>query len=385
MGINSIRSFSRVLAHNIISIPGWRTKRKIVVIESDDWGSIRMPSLEVLKRFQSKGYDLARSDYNRLDALESNDDLSGLFEVLSSFRDSRGNHPAFTANVIVGNPDFRRIRESDFSEYYYEPVTETIKRYTGRELVRSLWQKGMEEGVYMPQFHGREHVNVVRWMEALRKRSPEMMYAFDNETTFSGIGDYNYMEVLDYNSQDDLHLMKESLTEGLDIFENLFGFRSVSFIPPCYTWDSSIEKVLHQGGIRYIQGLFIQSVPTGRLGHYKKKYHFLGSCNSYGQYYLVRNCFFEPSLSGNVDEVDNCLARIAIAFRWHKPAIICSHRINYIGAIDSGNRSRNLKKLKQLLETITRKWPEVEFFTTDKLGDLIENGDNSGLYLASQS
>ena len=323
MGIKNIRSFSRALAHKIVNIPGWHTKRRIVVIESDDWGSIRMPSLEVLKRFQSKGYDLARSDYNRLDALESNDDLSELFEVLSSFRDSRGNHPAFTANVIVGNPDFRRIRESGFSEYYYEPVTETIKRYTGRELVRSLWQKGMEEGVYMPQFHGREHVNVVRWMESLRKRSPEMMYAFDNETTFSGIGDYNYMEVLDYNSQDDLHLMKESLTEGLDIFENLFGFRSVSFIPPCYTWDSSIEKVLHQGGVRYIQGLYIQSVPTGRFGYYKKKYHFLGSSNSLGQYYLIRNSFFEPSLSGNADEVDKCLARIAIAFRWHKPAIIC--------------------------------------------------------------
>ncbi|MGI6306870.1 MAG: hypothetical protein ACOXZQ_13520 [Bacteroidales bacterium] len=103
-----------------------------------------------------------------------------------------------------------------------------------------------------------------------------------------------------------------------------------------------------------------------------------GNRNPYGQYYLVRNCFFEPSLSGNADEVDNCLARIAIAFRWHKPAVICSHRINYIGAIDSGNRSRNLKKLKQLIEAIIREWPEVEFLTTDKLGALIENGDNSG-------
>ena len=385
MGIKNIRSFSRALAHNIVNIPGWHTKRRIVVIESDDWGSIRMPSLEVLQRFQSEGYDLSRSDYNRLDALESNDDLSELFEVLLSFRDSRGNHPAFTANVVVGNPDFRRIRESDFSEYYYEPVTETIKRYPDRDLVKSLWQKGMEEGVFMPQFHGREHVNVVRWMEALRKRTPEIMYTFDNETTFSGDGDYNYMEVLDYNSQDDLHLMKESLTEGLDIFENLFGFRSVSFIPPCYTWDSSIEKALHLGGVRYIQGLFIQSVPTGRFGHYKKKYHFTGNRNPYGQYYLVRNCFFEPSLSGKADEVDNCLARIAIAFRWHKPAVICSHRINYIGAIDSGNRSRNLKKLKQLLEAIIREWPEVEFLTTDKLGALIENGDNSGFNRTSHS
>ena len=370
---NAFASLKTTLIHNLLSIPGWHTSRKIVVIESDDWGSIRMPSLEVFNRFQSKGYDLARSDYNRLDALESNDDLSELFEVLSSFRDARDNHPAFTANVIVGNPDFSRIRESGFNNYYFEPVAETLKRYPGRDLVKSLWQKGMQEGVFLPQFHGREHVNVVRWMEALRERNPKMMFTFDNETTFSGDGDYNYMEVLDYNSYSDLHLMNESLTEGLDMFEDLFGFRSVSFIPPCYTWDSSMEETLHKGGVKYIQGLIIQQVPTGSFGHYKKKYHFLGNRNAFGQYYMVRNCFFEPSLSGNTDEVDNCLARIAIAFRWKKPAIISSHRINYIGALDSDNRRKTLAKLKMLLKAIMLNWPDVEFLTTDRLGYMIAN------------
>ena len=370
---NTLASLKTTLIHNLLCIPGWRTPRKIVVIESDDWGSIRMPSLEVFNRFQSKGYDIARSDYNRLDTLESNDDLSELFEVLSSFRDARGNHPAFTANVVVGNPDFSRIRESGFNKYYYEPVAETLKRYPGRDLVKSLWQKGMQDGVFLPQFHGREHVNVVRWMEALRERNPEMMFTFDNETTFSGDGDYNYMEVLDYNSHSDLLLMNESLAEGLDMFEDLFGFRSVSFIPPCYTWDSSMEETLQEGGVKYIQGLIIQQVPTGRFGHYKKKYHFLGNRNAFGQYYMIRNCFFEPSLSGNSDEVDNCLARIAIAFRWHKPAIISSHRINYIGALDIDNRSKTLAKLKMLLKVIILKWPDVEFLTTDKLGYIIAN------------
>ena len=30
---------------------GWRTKRHLVVIESDDWGTIRMPSREVYEEF----------------------------------------------------------------------------------------------------------------------------------------------------------------------------------------------------------------------------------------------------------------------------------------------------------------------------------------------
>jgi len=37
----------KALRKNLVNIPGWRTNRKIVVIESDDWGSVRMPSREV--------------------------------------------------------------------------------------------------------------------------------------------------------------------------------------------------------------------------------------------------------------------------------------------------------------------------------------------------
>ena len=42
-------NIKQTITHNLLNIPGWRTKRHIVVIESDDWGSIRMPSKEVYK------------------------------------------------------------------------------------------------------------------------------------------------------------------------------------------------------------------------------------------------------------------------------------------------------------------------------------------------
>ena len=226
--------------------------------------------------------------------------------------------------------------------------------------------------MFHPQFHGREHVNVVRWIEALKKRTPEIMFTFDNNTTFSGDGDYNFMEVLDYNTPDDLFQMKESLKEGLDLFENIFGFRSKSFIPPCYAWDSEVEETLAKNGVKYIQGLFVQSVPTGTFEVYKNKYHFLGNKNKHGQYYLVRNCFFEPSLAeNNSNPVEECLRRINIAFNWNKPAIISSHRINFMGSLDPKNREVNLKLLDSLLKKIIKRWPDVEFMTSDQLGDLI--------------
>mgnify|MGYP000999890125 CR=1 FL=1 len=45
-----IQKFKSALLEQIINIPGWRTNRKIVVIESDDWGSVRMRSREVYDR-----------------------------------------------------------------------------------------------------------------------------------------------------------------------------------------------------------------------------------------------------------------------------------------------------------------------------------------------
>lgn len=367
----TLSKFKSTLSQVLINVPGWRTDRKIVVMESDDWGSIRMPSMEVFNDFVSRGFDVHRSDYNRLDTIESNEDLEMLFTVLKSRRDSYGNHLAVTANVVVGNPDFQKIKKSDFTTYYYEPVTETLKRYTNRDRVEILWKEGISAGIFHPQFHGREHVNVSRWMDALRKRTPEMMFTFDNETTFSGLGDYNYMEVLDYNTPEDLYGMNSSLTEGLNLFEQIFGYRSKSFIAPCYTWSKEIEESLNIGGVKYLQGLIVQLLPTGAFGKYRKQYHTLGRRNALGQIYLIRNCFFEPSLSRSIDPVGECLNRIEISFKWHKPAVICSHRINFIGSLNEKNRTQNLNLLNDLITRILKTWPDVEFMTSDQLGDLI--------------
>ena len=52
----------KVILQNVSNIPGWRTRRKIVVIEGDDWGSIRMPSLSVYDALTRKGFELDAQD-----------------------------------------------------------------------------------------------------------------------------------------------------------------------------------------------------------------------------------------------------------------------------------------------------------------------------------
>jgi hypothetical protein len=57
----------------------------------------------------------------------------------------------------------------------------------------------------------------------------------------------------------------------------------------------------------------------------------------------------------------------------NKPAVISSHRINFVGNIDVNNRDRNLKDLNQILKIALNKWPDIEFMTSVDLGELITN------------
>jgi hypothetical protein len=58
---------------------------------------------------------------------------------------------------------------------------------------------------------------------------------------------------------------------------------------------------------------------------------------------------------------------IEIAFKWGKPAIIGTHRINFTGRLDLEQRNRNLEMLDMLLKEIIQKWPDVEFISSAEL------------------
>ena len=365
-----IKNILASVLRNVNNVPGWSTKRKIVVIESDDWGSIRLPSKDVYQKFIKRGFNVENSQYNRYDALESNDDVVSLFEVLRKHKDSLGHAPCVTANTIVANPDFDRIEKSGYQQYHYEHFTETLKRYPQHNRVFELYQEGLKAGLFKPQFHGREHVQANRWLAALRKADENMVFAFSCGTTYSGKGDYNFMESFDWDSPQEVISQQDILRDGLQLFHKTFGYASTSFIAPCYTWDSRLEPTLVAEGVKYMQGGMNQYIPKGGFENYEKKKYRMGE-ESNGLTYLTRNCFFEPSLVSKPDWIDYTLASVRDAFRWNKPAIICAHRINFIGFIDESNRTRNLKMLNELLRRILMTWPDVEFMSSDQLGELM--------------
>jgi hypothetical protein len=366
------------LKTNVLNIPGWRTDRKIIVIESDDWGSIRSVSNELTSEI-TKRYDINLLPYHLYDALESEDDLISLFETLTKHTDYLGNSPKLTANCLVANPDFDKIRNSNFIEYYFELVTETFKKSSGKEKSFELWKEGLNRKIFNPQYHGREHLNISLWLDML-KSDKLVRQMFDNEfwgmemKREKNLPKLNSMAGCNYSNIFERDFMKSNIKDGIFHFTNLLGYKPKTFIANNFIWDEYIEEVLEIEGIRYIQGQSFQLFPdfkkqlTGKKG----QRHYLGQKNKYNQIYIVRNCEFEPSIRNNgLRSVADCLRQIDNSFLWKKPAIISSHRLNFIGSLNLKNRTNNLKYLDILLKKVIKKYPNVEFMTTEELGDLI--------------
>lgn len=357
---------------------GWRTNRHLVVIESDDWGSIRMPSKTAYEEFLRHGVGVDKDPYCKYDSLATSSDLERLFEALCSVKDKNGHPAVITANTLSANPIFEKIAASDYKDYYFEPFTDTLKNSPSHADAFRLWQQGIQEGVFHPQCHGREHLNVKKWLSALREQHPSTLLAFRLGTwglTWEADPsiDLYYMGAFDSGLDSDLAEYEVILTEGLQMFKDIFGYSSKSFIATTYTWSPRIEPVLVRNGVEYIQSTVAQKIPVDDKKIIIRKRCFQGSKSKAGLVRLMRNCYFEPSIKPGFDWIGDCMNRIENAFKWKKAANICAHRLNFIGSIDSSNTDRNIPMLKKLLIEIVKRWPDVEFVTSDQLGDIIVN------------
>ncbi len=333
-----------------------------------------MPSLKAFQVLNEEGIDLRGRDadrYNLNDSLASSSDLEMLFEVLAAFKDQSGNNAVFTPVSIVANPDFQKIKDSEYHQYFYEPFTETLKRYPGCEKSFGLWKEGVEKNIFVPQMHGREHLNVAAWLKSLQNGDRETRMAFD-QGLWGFVPDQDKLPGVDFQAAyllgdpSELEQHKRIIVEGLSLFEKLFSYQAEYFVPPNGPFNNALNKTLVENGIKYRSASKIQNQPMGN-GKAKKNIHWLGQKDRSGLRYITRNCFFEPSQPGK-DWADSCLNDIKIAFYCNKPAIISSHRVNYIGTMNPSNRDNGLRQLSKLLKHILKNWPDVEFMTTARLG-----------------
>lgn len=360
-----------------IALRGFHTKRHLVIIESDDWGSIRMPSRDVLENLKKLGDKPENDAFLSNDCLENESDLKALFEVLSSVKDSRGNPAVITANFATANPSFDEI-DIESGTYSFEPFYKTYDKYYSNNNVLKTIKDGIENKVFIPQLHCREHLNVNRWMMDLRDKKEDTTIAFNHNMigiakSFSSDNVFGYMDAFNTVATSNEELDK-ILEDAANIFESTFGYKSKTFVASCFVWSDAFENSLKKQGFLGIQTGPWQHKSIGADGVYllKRQLHFTGEKNSNGQIYTVRNCAYEPAYNQNPEEcAKECFAQIKNAFKVKKPAIINSHRFNYIGSINPDNSKNNLHWLKNLLQMIVKEYDDVEFITSPELLDLI--------------
>lgn len=367
--LKSILAYGR---NHLLNISGEKVGKRIVVFESDDWGSIRMPSQEVYRHLINSGISLNKNPYNRFDSLETADDFEALYSVLTKFSDHKGNAPILTANFIMANPDFDKIASSNFESYYFESFRDTYQRSNNSKNSWDILQQGIRENLIKPQFHGREHLNVNHWLNLLKQNHRQVKAAFEQgvfclDLDGASLRRENLMASFDYSTNEEKQFIEYSVVEGLQMFEENFGYKSASMIAPCNVWGNHIEVVAAAQNVKFIQSLRGRNIPQPGPA-YKRDFPVMGQQNKNGQFYLVRNVYFEPATSNSYNWVNNAIAKIEAAFFWNKPAVISSHRLNFAGTMDPENRARNLAMLSELLSQIMLRWPDVEFMSTDALG-----------------
>ena len=130
-----------------------------------------------------------------------------------------------------------------------------------------------------------------------------------------------------------------------------------------------LEETLKQIGVEYLTRSKRRIYPKGD-GHFGKEWNFIGKVNQYNQLILNRNAFLELCQTDENKTLESCMEEIKIAFQWGKPAVISSHRVNYVGSIDPKSR-KGLFELNKLLKNALAIWPDIEFMTSAELGDLI--------------
>ncbi len=352
------------------NIPGFRTNRKLLAFAVDDYGNLRVKDRQTIEQFHQLGMP-AQSIFDKLDSLETAEDLDALFEILGSVKDINNKSACFTAYSLCCNPDYETIVKNDFTDYKSELLTTTFMRIPGGKQTWDVWQQGMKAKMLIPAFHGREHLNLRLVSDAFKNRDPKIMSAFQLGS-FSNIERKrfpSFYAAFDQVDTSDIALHKEIIIDGLQKFEQVFGFRTLNFNAPGGRESHDLHQTLVDQGIEFIDSGFEKMIMLSQ-GKVQKQYMWMGKNTKDNLKVILRNSVFEPA--SNPNAVAEAFKQIQIAFKLKKPAVVSSHRVNFSGAIDENNRRKSLADLKSLLSLVQKAYPDVEFVSTTDLGKIMK-------------
>jgi hypothetical protein len=337
------------------SLSALAPKRPIVVIQSDDWGRVGIPSLEALERLKAAGAKVGHSPWDRY-GLESVGDLDALGNTLALIADRDGNSPCFTANFVMANADLARMRAERYEAFRWIAIADGLPKPWSDHLL-SEYRDLITGGLFEPALHGFTHFNVQELLACLRENSERGERArllVENEVPYlaSVTPEYNFALV---SRQGGEHFLSEPeqadwVSTGLKLFTDVFGTKPATTCAPGYRSNLVTRKLWQDAGIESVQ--MVGTQPVAMRG---------------GLVDIQRNVAFEPALDSG-DVVARALGQARRAIRKGLPVVICSHSINYItrftNAAENGRAS-----LRKLLTGLLEEFPHLRFANTKSLVD----------------
>jgi hypothetical protein len=363
--LSKMKKYFRQLSRIKIGSSNFRkTRHLIVVFDSDDWGVLRCVSPAQKAKIIQDGYQMDNEAFCSHDCLETEEDITLLAGLLSSFKDHQGNHPIFTLNFSMNNPDYPSIIHSNFTKFYSIPF---VNYYGDNKTGIFALFRQFEHSTLEYEFHGAQHIDVPRFLNDGAKSIGFCRIAAGHNLTcignsYSDKNHFGYMDELNTGkNEDNERFILENLTEAKNQFEAIFSKKANFLTPSCGVLPKEILRHLSNAGFKYVKISEHFYDVDRAFGCHRK---LIIKKKRYGVNFVVRNCDFEPTISSGAYE--NAVYNIDLCAKLKKPCIICTHRLNYVSSMGKEYRERGLSELKRLLSYIVTKYPDAEFMSTEE-------------------
>jgi hypothetical protein len=333
--------------------------RPIVMIQSDDWGRVGIPSTDALERLKSAGADVGHSRWDYY-GLESEADLASLKDVLMGIRDRDGALACITANFVMANADLARMRDEGFQHFRWIGIDRGFPE-PWKENLMPAYRDLIGAGIFEPALHGFTHFNVTALMQCLqdeseRGRRARLLVAHDVPYLASWTPEYNFALVTRGGRENYLNTaaQDEWVASGVRLFTDAFCTAPRATCAPGYRANAVTKQLWKKHQIEAVQ-----SVGPGGL-----------EAND-GLIELQRNVTFEPVLEEG-EVVARALDQARRAVAQGAPIVICTHSINYVTRFARGaERSREL--LRKLLGSLLVLFPDLRFARAGEVIDALKS------------
>ncbi len=352
----------------LLPVKKFQFSRPLVLFHTDDWGLAGIRDQEGFNELMSEGIDLGSRPYDFY-SLETADDLRRLFEVLLRHRDSIGRPPCFVFNFIVANVDFPRTIESGFGNLRLLPLDQGFPGRWQRPGLLDAYREGIQKGIIYPALHGLTHFCQMSVEKAIQKEDERgsllrILYSVDTpmipeRTPWVG---FEYRSCPDEKNEDWLNFssQRQLIEVGKGMFERIFGMAPFSACAPGYRANENTLRAWKEVGIQVAQ-----NGPGWGLAPY---------FDSNGLLHLHRNIPFEPFIDNQQCDEEHALGMAETMFRSHRPAIVCTHSLNFHSTLKN-QRELTLGKLDRFLSLLEASYADLLYINDFDLWRIIKEGE----------